>query len=126
MEISTMKPDDYFLQKQLEIMIDMNNKKVAAELARMGETITRMNDEMRDIRRQLSSGARRTENVTASVPIVNIATGEVMNKQAAESRPVISNAPPLRNEQPQQPSPRMGNYQTQDVSIEKFFYCGRR
>ncbi len=118
METSTMKPDDYFLQKQLEIMMDMNNKRVAAELARMGETITRLNGEMRDIRRQLASGARRAEAVTISVPIVNAHTGEVVNKQ--ESNPA------LRNEEVKQPSPRTGNCQTEDVSIEKFFYFGRR
>ncbi|MBN1157719.1 hypothetical protein JXA85_08935 [Candidatus Woesearchaeota archaeon] len=122
MEIATMKPEDYFLQKQMEIMIDMNNKKVAAELARMGEKITRLSDEMRDIRRQLSSGARRIENV--SVPIVNADSGEVVNNAIPGSMPTASSP---RSEQPlQQSSQRMGNYQSEDVSIDKFFYCGRR
>jgi hypothetical protein len=120
LKMETMtKPDDYFLQKQLELMMDMNNKRVNAEITKMNETITRLNDEVRDLRRQMGSGARRVES---AVPIVNASSGEVVNRPDAPERPVFTPKP----EEPKQTSPRMGNYQTDDVSIDKFFYFGRR
>ena len=38
--------DDYMLQKKLEIMIDINNKKISAELNSMRSVINKFNEEL--------------------------------------------------------------------------------
>lgn len=103
--------DDYFIQKKVEIMIDTNNKRVASELDNIKSMINRLNEDIHEIKRNLSGN-----------------NGFMPKKEPAivsESfRDNNQNDLKAKNNEPQKP--RSGDYQPEDVSVHKFFYFGTK
>jgi hypothetical protein len=117
----TKMDNNYLLQKQLELMIDMNSKKMAAEIAKLNETVIRLNDEMREVRRSMLNGSGATRISGESVSAQRImAQGQVAEVQ----KPAELRAPEIRPQSSQELKPRSGDYKSDDVSIDKFFYFG--
>jgi len=95
---------DYMMQKKMEILLDMNNKKFAAEIIKLNSTVTRLETELNDLKRKVNTGSQQR---TASGPV---------QTQLAEDTQQRDNTKPIdRN-----------GVSPSDVSIEKFFNFGRR
>ena len=113
--LKSMNSNDFLLHKQIEIMIDGNNKKIAAEFNSMQAMIDRLSEELQDVKRKMNESRPRPE------PVVMQQT-EVRN---VEPVPIISNSHP---ESPgfdiKKSRPRTGDYQPSDVAVDKFFYFG--
>ena len=103
--------DDYLLQKKLEIMLDINNKKIAAELNSMRSIIHKLNEELAEIKKSLNGNAQRPKESNADL----LNTNDSRQSDSGRTR---------SNEQIAQP--RSGNYEPKDVAIDKFFYFGNK
>lgn len=102
--------DGYMLQKRIEIMIDINNKKIFSELDKVRDAINRLNEEISEFRKNLSQGsAIKTEAVTVFKDTVDNSYG---NSEVPKNST--------------QPKPRYGDYKPEDVAIGKFFYFGNK
>lgn len=95
--------DDYLLRKQIELMMEASNKKIAAELSKINEMIERLSKEIFDVKRQLNE-------VTKTGSMV------ISEKNVRQE--------PIRQET--QPRPRYGDYKSEDVSVDKLFYYGNK
>ena len=103
--------DDYLLQKKIEIMIDINNKKIASELSNVRATIGKLNEEIGEIKKHFNDKLRfKTE----------FNDNTVSNKD--NNRDSFNRT--KNNEQV--PRPRYGDYEPKDVAIDKFFYFGNK
>lgn len=108
--------DDYLLQKKVEIMIDTHNKKVKSEfdslkteLESIRSMINRLNNDISEIRKNIDN---------------NGVNNNINNNAANRSEQVII---PDSQEKPKpKMHPRCGNYSSEDVSVNKFFYFGNK
>ena len=96
--------DSYLLQKKIEIMMELSHKKIKNELDSIKEMIARLEGTVSEIKRCLGTANAKTEFKAAPVP----------DKAARESP---------RQDEKKTNSP---NAQSEDVSIEKFFYFGKK
>lgn len=102
--------EDYMIQKKIDLMVEMAYKKVASELGKMNDVITRLSDEIIGIKKQLSEGIYAQK--TRAVPVFE-------NKKSQEDLKTAK--------QEEQPSkPRYGDYKPEDVGVDKFFYFGNK
>jgi hypothetical protein len=117
--------DNYFEQKKIETLIDINNKKIAAELSPLKDAISKMAGEIAELRSKLNS----REAVAARQPAYQNYTSE---PPASARPPVYQNytsepaAPEPRRTNSEPIKPRFGDYQPEDVSVTKMFYFGRK
>ena len=113
---SGMANDSFFIQKQMEVMININNKKLNAEIDALKNTVTRLNEEMIEVRKKLSEGrlfaAPRKEEAKV-----------VVCRQEDSDQTRLSTS--SQNSQTSA-RPRYGDYSSEDVSINKFFYFGNK
>lgn len=93
--------DMYLFEKRFSLMVEASAKKTAAQLAGMQEQIKSLNDELIEIKRNMSSAK----------PVATTATTE--NKQA-----VAASKSEYRL--------RYGDYKPEDVPLEKYFYFGNK
>lgn len=137
-----MEQADDFSQKRIEIMIDMATKKLVQEVSSMKEHISSLNSEIGSLKSQVNrlqfqpppSQKRIVREYVEEQPE---AQPQNVGEQAQPQREVkivdcrpeadrkeefvsgaAKNAEPVR--------PRFGDYKSQDVSIDKFFYFGRK
>lgn len=105
--------EGYLLQKKIEVMIDANNKRMAVELSNLNNTVNKLNAEISEIKRQLSEV--RTSEITNSSK----------NEEKEESQSAVNTVTITNTEKKSDlPKPRYGNYESEDVSIDKIFYFG--
>lgn len=113
---SSMESSDlggYLLQKKIEVMIEANNKKVAVELSNLNKSISKLNVEIDEIKRQLSE-ARTSETTNSS-----------RNEEKEESQSAVNTITITNTEKKSDlPKPRYGDYKSEDVAIDKVFYFG--
>ena len=137
-----MEQMDDFSQKRIEIMIEMATKKLHAEVSAMKEHVSTLNSEIGSLKSQIN----RLQFQPPPTPkrVVREYVEEVSEEQNAQAPPQVQphrevkivdcrpeadrkeefvsgaakNAEPVR--------PRFGDYKSQDVSIDKFFYFGRK
>jgi len=125
---------DAFTQKRFELMIEMATKKLQQEIAALKEHIVSLNSEMGSLKSQVSRmqfqpqghPVQRTliepneqaENIQAKkeVKIVDCRPDGERHEQFQSG--AAKNSEPVR--------PRYGDYEPKDVSIDKFFYFGRK
>ena len=130
---------DVFTQKRFELIIELATKKLQGEIMSVKETLCSMAGEINSLKSQIS----RLQFQPPQARTVQKTLGESQNEgQATQSysqpkkdvhivdcRPneerkqefvsgSAKNAEPIR--------PRYGDYEPKDVSIEKFFYFGRK
>src|SRR3989338_10091470 len=105
--------NDYMLQKKFEIMMDINNKKIANELSKINNILSSLNDEVCRIKKQISGNSPvvKAQSVAPEIQVEknNVESAQNVNKPK-------DNWPASR--------PRYGDYKSDDVSINKFFYFG--
>ena len=103
--------NDYMLQKKFEIMIDINNKKISNELSKINNVLSSLNEEICRIKKQISGNSQAIKAVADVLPSENASSSQDNNKPK-------DNWPASR--------PRYGDYKSDDVSINKFFYFGNK
>ena len=128
---------DVFTQKRFELIVEMATKKLQQEIQALKEHINSLNNEMGSIKSQMSRlqfqpQQAHTVQKTLSEP------QQHAEQQSAEPKKDIKivdcrpegerheefksgsakNSEPIR--------PRFGDYKSEDVSIDKFFYFGRK
>ena len=137
---------DAFTQKRIEIIIEMATKKLIAEINSMKEHVNSLNSEIGSLKSQVNrlqfqpppvpkrvvreyveevSQEGQAEHIQAPAPQVQ-PNREVKivdcRPEADRKEEFVSGA--ARNAEPIRP--RFGDYNSQDVSIDKFFYFGRK
>ena len=120
---------DNFTQKRFELMIEMATKKLQQEMLSLKEHINSLNSEIGSLKSQVNRLQFQPQN---AAPRNNDKADESVQKKTVEivdCRPegerkqefrsgAERNAEPVR--------PRYGDYEPKDVSIDKFFYFGRK
>ena len=107
--------DGYMLQKKFEIMIDINNKKMTNELSKINNVLSSLNEEICRIKKQISGNSQvvKAQSVAPEIQV---------EKNNAES---VQNVNKPKDNWPAS-RPRYGDYKSDDVSINKFFYFGNK
>lgn len=106
--------DTYLLEQKFQLLMDMGNKKLQQEIAALKTTVSMLQDEVRNLRNDRRNAAleqpRQASVIESSAPAVKAASDEgyVPKSNVKEAHP------------------RLGNYSSEDVSIEKFFNYGRK
>ena len=130
---------DVFTQKRFELMVEMATKKLQSEIMSVKETLCSMAGEVNSLKSQIS----RLQFQPPQARTVQKTLGESQNEvQAAQNYPqpkkdvrIVDCRPDdekksdfksgaERNSEPVRP--RYGDYESKDVSIDKFFYFGRK
>lgn len=131
---------DAFTQKRFELMIDMATKKLQQEITALKENIASLNSEIGSLKSQISRlqfqpqqnhPVQKTlfDSQTEKQGVQTQAASQKREVKIVDCRPenerheefksgAAKNAEPVR--------PRYGDYQPEDVSIDKFFYFGRK
>ena len=127
--------DFYLLEKKLEIILDTNGKKVSGELNSIKAMLVKLNEDLLQLKSQLgSSSAPRSEPVVGNEPTARAepATVNAQNKPSEvisndfEGFRLIPNNTPPNPARDSPVKPRFGDYKSDDVPIEKFFYFGNK
>jgi len=120
--LSPQNLDNYFLQKQMELMIESNNKKLANELGNITSMISKLNAEISELKKQVGRSrempARQESFAAPEIP-----------RACAESRSISQSScdnNAKKAEQSEPSRPRYGDYKPEDVSVDKFFYFGNK
>ena len=128
---------DAFTQRRFEIMIDMATKKLQNEINSLKEYISSLNNELGSLKSQVSRMQFQPQQ------------SHVVQRTLAEQQPELDNqniqprkevkivdcrpenerreefqSGSAKNSEPVRP--RYGDYEPKDVSIDKFFYFGRK
>jgi len=124
---------DSFTQKRFELMIEMTTKKLQQEIAALKDYVSSLNKEIGSLKSQVSrlqfqpqqphsvqrTLAEQNESQLIQKKEVKIVDCRPENEKHEEFQSgSAKNAEPVK--------PRYGDYQSDDVSIEKFFYFGRK
>jgi len=126
---------DVFTQRRFELMIEMATKKMQQEINQLKEHVSSLNSEIGSLKSQISRlqfqpQQTRIMQTTLAEPQIETQTIQPKkNVKIIDCRPegerkeafvsgAAKNAEPVR--------PRYGDYEPKDVSIDKFFYFGRK
>ena len=137
---------DDFSQKRMEIMIDMATKKLQAEINSMKEHISSLNSEIGSLKSQITRiqfqpppqvQKRVVREYVEETPQEEAQPqhAQVHEPQAKKEVKIVDCRPEgdrkqefvsgaAKNSEPVRP--RFGDYKSEDVSIDKFFYFGRK
>ena len=125
---------DLFTQKRFELMIEMATKKLQQEVNLLKENLCSMAGEINSVKSQISrlqfQPPQHTVQKTLAEP-----QPESQNIQTKKEVKIVDCRPDHekkeefksgaeRNSEPVRP--RYGDYEPKDVSIDKFFYFGRK
>ncbi len=100
----------YFLQKQIEVLIDMNNKKIATEFSKLNSAISRLNEEISEIKKNIREGTQIQKEQCAPF---SEKTNVNLNSDSCSSKDQL-----LRQ--------KCGEFKSEDVAVSKFFYFGNK
>jgi len=106
--------DDLLAQKQFEIMLNSSNNRINNELSSIKIMINKLNEDIHEIKRQLSENASRAR---AAEPV------PAASESAKAANPAEQNkAKYCENSQ----RPLYGDFKPEDVSVSKIFYFGNK
>ena len=111
MAANSQMDNSYLQEKKFEFMIESSNKRIANELAILKSAISKLDGEIVDLKRQLNSAQR-----------ADTTDSENTNNNTAASRADAQ----TKAKDNRAPKPRYGEYEPDDVPIEKFFYFGNK
>ena len=130
---------DAFTQRRFELMIEMSTKKLQQEITALKEHVSSLNRDVGSLRSQISRLQFEPQQANAQrafEPQLNISEQQniQLNQQKKDIK-IVDCRPDnekrgefqsgaAKNSEPVKP--RYGDYTPQDVSIDKFFYFGRK
>ena len=126
---------DAFTQRRFELMVEMATKKLQQEVNALKEYVKSLNSEIGSLKSQVSRiqlQPQQTHSVQRTLAEPSVEQSSVQEKKdvkIVDCRPsnekheefksgAARNSEPIR--------PRYGDYESKDVSIDKFFYFGRK
>lgn len=125
---------DAFTQRRFELMVEMATKKLQQEIQGLKEHISSLSSEMGSLKSQvnrLQFQPQQSHHISTSEQHANYEEQAPQKKEVkiVDCRPEgerreefqggsAKNSEPIR--------PRYGDYESKDVSIDKFFYFGRK
>ncbi len=128
---------DAFTQKRFELMVEMATKKLQQELNALKEYVNSMNGEVNSLKSQVSRIQFHAPQQSHEAPRTVSEPQHFESPSVQEKKDVkIVDCRPdgerheefksgaSRNSEPVRP--RYGDYESKDVSIDKFFYFGRK
>ena len=126
---------DAFTQKRFELMIEMATKKLQQEVAELKGYVTSLNSEIGSLKSQVSRIQFQPQQAHAVQRTLSEPQTEIQNVQPKKDVKIIDCRPDnerhedfqsgsAKNAEPVRP--RYGDYEPKDVSIDKFFYFGRK
>lgn len=137
--------EDYAFQKRLELMMDMNNRKMFSELNKLNALIGSVNENVCQLvrlfneNRPLQRAEQRaepeprmaeqpgTESLKTESPRIEPPRLEpIPSPEKRELREIRETASYASKSNGDKPKPRYGDYKSEDVSIDKFFYFGKK
>ena len=107
--------NSYLLEKKFEIMIAASAKKIMADIAGLKESIMALQSELNDVKRA------RQQSQPATMPAASSPYSSAANIPQNTSNGISNNHPSSTVARP-----RFGDYKPEDVSVDKFFYFGRK
>ena len=112
---------DAFTQKRLELMIDLATKKLAQEINSLKESVASLGREIAALKSRTSNTSNSTNNNDAREVKKEI---KIIDCRPENERKEEFQSGAAKNTEAVMP--RYGNYEPKDVSIDKFFYFGRK
>ncbi len=122
-EIGESMDNDLLKQRQFELMIDIAAKRLEMKIDGLKEEILALKKEVERLKASKSE-APLPNSDTIKVPEDVQVEGFMQVK--APTRPVMSSTSEHAKSESPSVHPRLGNYKTEDVSVEKFFNFGRK
>ena len=128
-----MEQIDAFTQKRFELMIDMATKKLQQEITVLKEYISSLNSEIGSLKSQVSRiqfqpqqshAVQRTLTANENQDIQPKKEVKIVDCRPEDERKGEFQSGSAKNSEPVRP--RYGDYKPEDVSIDKFFYFGRK
>lgn len=128
-----MEQIDAFTQKRFELMIEMATKKMQQEIVALKEHVSSLNSEIGSLKSQISrlqfqpQQAHAAQRAFAESDNQNIQPKrevKIVDCRPEEERKMEFQSGAAKNADPVKP--RYGDYEPKDVSIDKFFYFGRK
>ena len=124
---------DIFTQKRFELMVEMATKKLQSEINSMKEAMCSLSGEINSLKSQISR-VQFQQPARAVQTTLGNSQQESQVQQKKEVKIVDCRPEGEKKEEFQSGSarnsepirPRYGDYKPDDVSIEKFFYFGRK
>ena len=109
---------DAFNQKRLELMIDLATKKLQQEINSLKESVASLGREITALKSRTSNSTNNNDarEVKKEIKIIDCRP-ENERKEEFQSGAAKNTEAVM---------PRYGNYEPKDVSIDKFFYFGRK
>jgi len=130
---------DLFTQKRFELMIDMATKNLQQEINSLKEHVSSLNKDIGSLKSQISRLQFEPQQANAQrafEPHLNISKQQniqpnqqkkevkIVDCRPEEERKAGFQSGTTKNTEPLKP--RYGDYKPEDVSIDKFFYFGRK
>ena len=122
---------DAFTQRRFELMVEMATKKLQQEMQGLKEYISSLNSDIVSLKSQVSRlqfqpQARDVQKtLVGEKPAIEAKKEvEIVDCRPHDQRKAEFKSGAERNTEPIKP--RYGDYQPSDVSIDKFFYFGRK
>ena len=125
---------DAFTHKRFELMIEMTTKKLQQEINTLKENISSLNNEIGSLKSQISRIQFQPQSHTVQRTLAEPQYKEqdiqrkkevgIVDCRPEEERKVDFQSGAAKNSEPLKP--RYGDYKPEDVSIDKFFYFGRK
>ncbi|MBI3026553.1 hypothetical protein HYY70_00415 [Candidatus Woesearchaeota archaeon] len=126
---------DAFTQKRFELMVEMATKKLQQEIAALKEHLSLLNNEVGSLKSQITRLQFQPQHPVQKTLLDNHPSPQNQQVNPKKSVEIIDCRPhderreefksgAEKNTEPVRP--RYGNYEPEDVSIDKFFYFGRK
>lgn len=126
---------DAFTQRRFELMIEMATKKLQQEITALKDHVNSLNSEMGSLKSQVSRIQFQPQSHSVQKTLVEPQSNVQQSAKPKRDVEIVDCRPDNekredfksgaeRNSEPIKP--RYGDYQPQDVSIDKFFYFGRK
>ena len=122
---------DLFTQKRFELMIEMATKKLQQEIAALKEHIISLNSELGSLKSQVSRMQFQPQGHAVQRTLVDSQESlqpkkdvKIVYCRPENERKEDFKSGAAKNAEPVKP--RYGDYEPKDVSIDKFFYFGRK
>ena len=125
---------DAFNQKRFELMVDMATKKLQQEIAGLKDQISSLHGEMGSLKSQMDKIQIQGQQATAVQSILSNqpenesvdtkTETKIVDTRPKEQQQQIPQSGAAKNAEPIKP--RYGDYVSEDVAIDKFFYFGKK
>ena|SRR3989338_8939969 len=112
----------FLLERQLKMLIEISTKKYDHEISSLKATVASLQQEIDTLRANVKS--IRVEQ--AQQPVHQHAHEAPLHPVVAAAREQAPQEAPRPNETVSMTMARTGNYKSEDVSVDKFFYFGNK